>query len=144
MGYWLKYFIDGSTYRGTDAAVAAKKASWRKSPSCNMTGVELVQGQCKLEIHGLGTYWQSEQMESTFPRTNTIRIRRRIERKIVVTDTHFRVVAGPGGTKIVFNGRPLGNGHWFPVKKTMHNKWLILEYDMRTKRARYFFKDNRV
>lgn len=144
MGYWLKHFIDGSTYRGTDADVAVRKASWRMSPCVNMMGVELEQDGCKLEIFGLGEYWQSEQLETAFPQSSSFHTKRRIERKVSPGDTHYRVVSGPGGVKVVFNGGLLENARWFPVNKDLYGKWLVVEYNMRTKTARYFFKDNKV
>lgn len=144
MGYWLKRFADGSEIRGTDRAVALRIASWSRSRLDGMVGVELEQHGFVLRIDGPGDFWQSDSYEAVFPGPGSTLIKRQIQRRIGETDTHFRCAVGDGAATVVFNGGLLEGGKWVPIRPSMRGQWLILEYDVRTRKARYYLRGSRI
>jgi len=141
---WVKYYADLSVMVGTDAEIAAKTASWRNTQLTDMVGAAIYKDSYKCEIRGAGEYWQSDQMESVFPVSGASVVKRRIMRLITSDDTHFRVAVGIDTARVEFNSGMFEGGIFFPVNKNLHDRWLVLEYDVRSKTARYYFKDHRV
>lgn len=145
MGYWLKKFADGTEVRGTDRAVYMKAASWSKSRLDSLVEVELEHHGKTLQLVGLGTYWQSDTYESTYPGPRTSIVQRRIERRIEPSDTHMRIARGNTLFRIEFNDNRVGEGGVFQkVKKEWHGKWLILEMNLKTQQLRYYIRSERI
>lgn len=141
MGYWKKYFIDNTHYTGTDYDVSIKQASWRNSRLDGIARVELVHDGYLIAIEGPGDYWQSDTYTSTFMDPNKPKLsHRRIERKIdIATDKFIYVLEDTDKYMISFNKS--GTGKIYPINPEWHDKWLVLEYELRYERAtRYIWK----
>jgi len=140
---WTKFYADGTKYEGSDLHVKAKVASWRNSKSNEMVAACIEHGGFCMRINGLGDYWQSDKYEVDYPRNNAVLLRRRIEKRIDVNDKYFRLLKKDNLMCITFNGQPDGGRH-YPVPAKWRNKWLILEYDLKLKEARYYISDNQI
>lgn len=144
MGYWLKHFADGTEIRGTDTDVAARIASWSRTPFTNMVGAEIEHNGFIIGIFGLGDYWQSDTYESTFLALNSVMTKRRIERKIENTDTHLRYIVRANEARVYFNQETVEGAKFVPILPPWRGQWFILEYDLNTRIARYYFRSDKI
>ncbi len=149
MGSWTKRFADGSLLHGEDKDVAQGLASWSKSRLDQMVGTELSHDGYSIEIYGPGEYWQSDTYESVFLGSGVELTQRRIERKITSLDYGFvALLSTPKATRLYSKSGAwfLNAGKWKVVEiiPSMVGKWMVLEYDVRKKVARYFISETRL
>lgn len=142
MGYWTKYFTDGTELRAEDSEVSRGLKSWSKT-NCYLLGATVNHGGV-LELLGLGEYWHSETYEvSTNDLTPTL-IKFRLEKKILVSDTLYSMWKdGDNGLVVRIGDKP-----WHGQTRTMPpgtvDKWFVLEYDLVTKSVRTYFSSEKV
>jgi hypothetical protein len=145
MAYWVKKYADGKILRATDTAVGKGQLSWRYTSLDNMVGAELRQDDILLSIFGPGEYWHSDTFESVFPGPGTQMVARRIEKKINQDDKFFKdnnnTANGIYAIEFSNNAAP---GKWVAIPPSQVGKWLILEYNIRTKRCKWYLKDGRI
>lgn len=143
VGRWEKHFCDGTSYVGDDSD---KSASWRQSKSDGILGVSLTTTtpiENTIEIRGLGEYWQSDDYEADFLVQGGKRTKRRIERKILATDTYYSLVGNRKLTKVVFQ-ETIQDSNIRVVTKSMVGMWLILEICTKTGSVKLYFSHDRL
>jgi len=142
MNGWTKYYADGRTYIGTDQDVQAGTASWRKSPQRGMIAASMQHGNCCVRINGMGTFWQSDGYESSYPGTTKL-IKRSIMKQIAPGDKFYRMARSDYRLEITFNGE-LANGKFIKVPQSYQGKWLVAEIDLLINKVKIFISDIRV
>ena len=143
MGRWTKYFADGTQYIGTDIAVKNRLASWQYSQLTNMIGVDLEDNEFKLCIQGTGNYWQSDTYHSIFPGPEILLVKRRIEKQINNLDKYFCYYREGKCQFALFNGN-FSAAKLIAIPSVWHNKWFVLEYNLRDKQYKYYIKDHKI
>lgn len=138
MGYWIKHFQDGLKIKGIDGD---KKASWTKSQLDLMIGVELFYSNMFLIINDVhvAEFWQSDTFECCFPFGSAKRVIRRIQKKIVPSDTCFSYIVTPNIYKAAFNTRAYDTV--INIDPQNYGKWFTLEYNLKTLKVDYYFGD---
>ena len=139
---WIKYFSDGSKVVGLDRDVAAKKASWRKSRHTGMIGASIFCNDFEIKVVSGNEIWQSDLYESSFPGYNTICKKRYLQ--TLITDKDHYVRLSEDAYSFCVNVLSKASGHLIVVPQEWHNKWLVVEYDIGLKRARYFISEGKV
>lgn len=81
MNGWVKNYADGGKCVGSDAAVSAGRASWRKSSSQGIVSVDLKVNGTTHTLIGPGEFWQSDGYESVFPGGSKL-VKRRIQKHL--------------------------------------------------------------
>lgn len=143
MNGWTKYFADGTKYTATDYSILTKTASWRNSRNTDIVAVELEYGPFKLRIDGVGQYWQSDTYESVYPGPASKLTKRRIEKYIEPTDRFYCCYRDNNCLKVCFNSSIEGGRHQAIPKKWI-GQWIILEYDVATRKAIYYLRSKKV
>lgn len=143
MGYWTKRYVDGNSIIGDDILVSRNLISWSKTSLENMIGAEIEDSGIKLEITGIGSYWQSDTYISNFSSPKSQRVKRRIERFIDVNDKFFCYRNQNNSGKISFNQR-IENEKYVSIPPSWINKWFILELDIVTKQISYYIRDGKL
>jgi hypothetical protein len=145
MGYWTKYFSDGTKYIGDDIAIQKKEASWSKSRLSNFVGVDLCHDNYMIKIVGYGDYWQSDTYEIGVGINGSCMVKRRIEKKINSHDTSFRYSCTPDKYFVsFFPGSDTHIGIPNPAPQLWIDKWFILERDLQTKQTVFYIKDSQI
>jgi len=142
MGQWTKYYADGTSYTATDDAVGKGVASWRNSRQLGMIKAELIHDKARLEIIGLGEYWQSDTYNCVFPGSKTQLTKRRIEKLVDITDMFYFIEQDDKGLKIVFNTQCENFGSK-AVPQDWKGKWIVAELDIRAKKYSYYVRGDR-
>ena len=140
---WIKYFTDNTQEIGSDQAVSARAASWRHGRLSGMVGTSVEYDGFTLRLSGLGTYWQSDTMEVAWPNTHASTLRRRISRYINPQDTLVRYRIRDNEMVAVFN-QELDEGRCILIPKPWHNKWFVLEYELSTRKPRFYVSDKQI
>ena len=140
MGFWCKYFINGSELKAEDEEVSRGLKSWSKT-ECFLGGAKICHNH-SLVIMGPGEYWQSETYETSTSELKPILIKYRIERKITAADTIYSTVFDPKETWIRIG--PVEGWPARPLPPGSVGKWIILEYDLITKSVRTYFSSEKI
>lgn len=136
MGYWVKQFVDGTSYRGTDEDIAFGNASWKKSRQKGIISASLHDVGKELRIKGIGEYWQSDQLLFD-PITNySKRISRRILRKIEPHDLFVRIIVEKNIITAEFFSSPVEG--CVAVPEAWINKWFVLEFSCTSNKLSYY------
>lgn len=142
MGYWIKYFTDGTKYIGDDSD---PQRSWRHSRSDSVRCVELRDKEFFLQINGLGEYWQSDLMEVVFPSSRSLVIARSIQRLITPNDLFVcRNTSEKYCTATVLDGSIPNPGCAVPIIPKQVGKWLTLTCCLKSGLVIYTFKDSKL
>lgn len=100
---WVKYLANQRKILGMDRDTISGKASWSKTQLQGMTGCLLRHDGVKIELHGPGEYWQSDDLEAIMELnviTPPFFITRRIEKKVESTD-RFMIICEPSKHHLV-------------------------------------------
>jgi hypothetical protein len=143
MGRWIKYYADNSQYVGLDSDISKGKATWRGSKNTDIVRVDLLHQDMLLRIVGPGEYWQSDVYEAKFLNSESQLIKRRIEKRIDPTDKMFIYLNTSNENIVTFNNISV-RGHSNLIPPGWVGKWLILEYDVIRRNARYYVRDGKV
>jgi hypothetical protein len=123
--------------------------SWSRTPSENMTGVELVYNDKKLAIYGPGEFWQSDSFECDVVQFGAPPVKlthRRIEKLIdkecvgKVTEDRFGIVCDFRDS-IMYDNTP--GMFYLPTPEELPT-WLILELDTKTNSISLHFSKERI
>jgi len=140
MGYWTKYFIDGSQYTGTDEDILRQKASWTRSKNEGIWKVSLEHNNHLLEITGIGIYWQSDRLRAdVFDNTSMI-IRRRIMRQISKEDRLVCFSSTKDSLSAAINAVQ-NRSSIIRLTPDLHGQWIVLNYNVLEDEHSYFMTD---
>ena len=151
MNGWIKYFSDGTKEEGSDLDVFNRTVSWSRGRFDSMSGVEVIDKKQKIAISGLGSYWQSDDFEiailsKLLPRYIT----RRIMKKLSNSERIIQVLQTPNSTLL----RPI-DIYTSPSAILYSEKldivplenvgyWLILEYNIDTKKVHWYYSKEKI
>jgi hypothetical protein len=128
MDGWIKFYMDGTQYKGYDEDVYAGRASWRNSPLDNIQSVSLCCGDQAIYIKGPGRYWQADRFESLFPNGSRI-VKRKIQ-KLIGPEDRFYCLSDDG---VEFCSMPKPSAKICPIKPSDIGRWFTVEYDVQRK-----------
>lgn len=151
MNGWVKYFLDSTVEIGTDNDVRLKKASWSRGRLSDMTGAKILFNNKGFLLQGIGSYWQSDDLDAKiFDKTSSLAVRR-LQKQIDKDDMWIYVTMTDTGKKFtVQNARqdpyslPPANAQTYAVTKDLVGKWLTLEYHIESNETRMYFSDTQI
>lgn len=139
MGRWVKQYLDGTNYTGTDEAVVRGEASWRRSRNTGIASVSLYHNGAEMKIDGPGEFWQSDTYEAMFPDPGPSRIiKRRIMRMLQPSDMYFTYTICRNGVHVNFD-KKTREGRLQLIPQREYGKWFVLELDTRSGEIGYAY-----
>lgn len=142
MGFWVKRFAGGDNLYGDDRDIARRYISWSRTRLHGMVGALLVHDDFTIEISGPGEYWQSEGYEASL-QGSAVLVKRRIEKQIDPYDRFINHVQTPNGYQVFFN-TDMAPPTFAAIPTSWVGKWLIVEYDVRTKKALHYVANGKI
>ncbi len=145
MNRWVKHFLDGHIYVGSDRDVLYQKASWTRSQNTNLVKVELFHDNWLLSIAGPGYFWQSDTYEALVGSRDSQLVARRIERQIEADDRldYKEVIQSPISGERSFCEARLTKTNGFPLESHV-GQWIVLELNMQKSRGFMYFSNKRL
>lgn len=140
MGYWTKWLADGTEIRGEDSDVRRGLISWSRTLT-RLVAAEINRGYT-LKISGPGEYWQSDTFETSSVLSTPINTKTRIEKKIETTDIIYSFQVKTDGMHIKLWACPGWTTKTMPPGSI--GKWIVMEYDLRTKFVRTYFSSEKI